>query len=137
LSEGRPVLVFPEGALGSSKPFSQRYQLKRLGRGGFAKVAIHAGVSLVPVAVVGAEEALPLLGKIPLRALGLPDLPITPGPLPTRWYIRFGEPIPTASLEPGAADNPAEIQRLVEQTRGAIEGMLQALLDERRSVFGV
>jgi len=136
LSEGRPVIVFPEGAQGTGKPFSERYQLKRLGRGGFAKLAVRAGVPIVPAAVVGAEEALPLLGKIPARALGLPDLPITPGPLPAKWSIRFGEPIDTAALGAGAAEDFKTIQSLVERTREEIEGMLRTLLSERRSVFG-
>jgi 1-acyl-sn-glycerol-3-phosphate acyltransferase len=135
LSERRPVIVFPEGAQGTGKSFRERYQLKRLGRGGFAKLAVRAGVPIIPAAVVGAEEALPMLGKLPMRALGLPDLPIMPAPLPAKWSIRFGEPITTGSLGPGAADDLREIQRLVEQTRVQIEGMLQALLGERRSIF--
>lgn len=136
VSEHRPVIVFPEGAQGTGKSFRERYQLKRLGRGGFAKLAVRAGVPIVPVAVVGAEEALPMLGKLPGRALGLPELPITPGPLPAKWSIRFGEPIETQSLGWAASDDPKTIQRIVEQTRESIEGMLQALLKERRSVFG-
>jgi 1-acyl-sn-glycerol-3-phosphate acyltransferase len=136
LSEGRPVIVFPEGAQGSGKSFRERYQLKRLGRGGFAKLAVRAGVPIIPAAVVGAEEALPSLGKLPGRMLGLPDLPLFPGPLPAKWSIRFGEPIQTAALGPAAAEDLREIQRLVEQTRAQLEGMIQALLQERRSVFG-
>ncbi|HLL52407.1 MAG TPA: lysophospholipid acyltransferase family protein [Myxococcaceae bacterium] len=135
LSEKRPVIVFPEGAQGTGKSFRERYQLKRLGRGGFAKLAVRAGVPIIPAAVVGAEEALPLLGKLPGRMFGLPDLPLIPGPLPAKWSIRFGEPIPTHSLGPAAAEDLHEIQRVVEQTRAQIEGMLQALLSERRSIF--
>lgn len=135
LEERRPVIVFPEGVQGIGKPFQQRYQLKRLGRGGFAKLAVRAGLPIVPVAIVGAEEALPLLAKLPTRFLGLPYLPVTLPPLPSKWTIRFGEPLAPPSSGAAASEDPAAVQPLVDGTRGAIEGMLRAILDERRSVF--
>ncbi|HVE85855.1 MAG TPA: lysophospholipid acyltransferase family protein [Myxococcales bacterium] len=135
LEEKRPVIVFPEGVQGIGKPFQQRYQLKRLGRGGFAKLAVRAGLPIVPVAIVGAEEALPLLAKLPTRFLGLPYLPVTVPPLPSKWSIRFGEPLAPDSTGPAASEDPAVVQHLVDGTRGAIEGMLRAALDQRRSVF--
>jgi 1-acyl-sn-glycerol-3-phosphate acyltransferase len=135
LDELRPVIVFPEGIQGLSKPFAQRYQLKRFGRGGFVKLALRTGAPIVPVAIVGAEETVPLFGKIPASFLGLPYLPLTPPPLPARWTIRFGEPIHMGELPPEAADDMSQVQRLTERTRESIQGMLQALLKERRSVF--
>ena len=87
------------------KLFRERYRLNRFGRGGFVRLARKAGVPIIPVAIVGAEEIHPVLGKITSLAepLGLPYIPITPtfpwlGPLgllpvPTKWTIRFGEPI--------------------------------------------
>jgi 1-acyl-sn-glycerol-3-phosphate acyltransferase len=135
LEERRPVIVFPEGIQGIGKPFQQRYQLKRLGRGGFAKLAVRAGLPIIPVAIVGAEEAMPLLAKLPTRFLGLPYFPVTIPPLPTKWTIRFGEPLSAGATGSGPAEDPAVVQPLVDGTRGAIEGMLRAMLDERRSVF--
>ena len=136
LDEQRPVLVFPEGYQGMSKPFAQRYQLKRFGRGGFVKLALRTGAPIIPVAVVGAEETSPLLGRIPAGFLGVPYLPLTgPVPLPAKWFLRFGEPISTQELGPEDADDLAEVQRLTERTRESIQGMIQALLRERRSVF--
>jgi 1-acyl-sn-glycerol-3-phosphate acyltransferase len=136
LDEQRPVLVFPEGYQGLSKPFAQRYQLKRFGRGGFVKLALRTGAPIIPVAIVGSEETSPLLGRIPASFLGVPYLPLTsPLPLPARWTLRFGDPIGMEELGPDAADDLAEVQRLTERTREAIMGMLQALLRERRSVF--
>jgi 1-acyl-sn-glycerol-3-phosphate acyltransferase len=135
MDELRPVIVFPEGIQGLSKPFAQRYELKRFGRGGFVKLALRTGAPIVPVAIVGAEETVPLLGKIPARFLGIPYLPVTPPPLPARWTIRFGEPINVSELPPEAAEDLSQVQRLTERTRESIQGMLQALLKERRSVF--
>jgi 1-acyl-sn-glycerol-3-phosphate acyltransferase len=136
LDERRPVLVFPEGYQGLSKPFAQRYQLKRFGRGGFVKLALRTGAPIIPVAIVGSEETTPLLGRIPASFLGVPYVPLTsPMPLPARWTLRFGEPMSMEGLGPDAADDLAEVHRLTERTREAIQGMLQALLRERRSVF--
>ncbi|WPB73036.1 1-acyl-sn-glycerol-3-phosphate acyltransferase [Archangium violaceum] len=135
LDELRPVIVFPEGIQGLSKPFAQRYQLKRFGRGGFVKLALRTGAPIVPVAIVGAEETAPLFAKLPAGFLGLPYLPLTPPPLPARWTIRFGDPISMGELPPEAAEDMSQVQRLTERTRESIQGMLQALLKERRSVF--
>ncbi|WP_233262122.1 hypothetical protein [Vitiosangium sp. GDMCC 1.1324] len=75
---------------------------------------------------------MPLLGKIPARFLGIPYLPVTLPPLPARWAIRFGEPISMGELPPEAAEDMSQVP---ERTRESIQGMLQALLKERRSVF--
>ena len=37
LRAGELVLVFPEGVRGTGKPFSERYHLRRFGRGGFVE----------------------------------------------------------------------------------------------------
>jgi acyltransferase-like protein len=55
LGAGLAVAVFPEGSR-ADKPPSQSYRLERFGRGGFAKVALRAGATVVPCAVVGSEE---------------------------------------------------------------------------------
>ncbi|NVJ27752.1 1-acyl-sn-glycerol-3-phosphate acyltransferase [Myxococcus sp. AM011] len=136
LDEQRPLVVFPEGYQGLGKPFAERYRLKRFGRGGFVKLALRTGAPIVPVAIVGAEETSPLLGRIPAGFLGLPYVPLTPpGPLPAKWSIRFGEPIAMDGLSPEAADDLGEVGRLTERTREAIQGMIHTLLRERRSVF--
>src|SRR6184192_1044795 len=68
------VLVFPEGVKGTGKLYHERYQLKRFGRGGFVEIAMRAGVPVVPIAVVGAEESMPILFKVNwlAKALGVP-----------------------------------------------------------------
>ena len=42
------ALVFPEGTKGTGKPYSERYQLRRFGRGGFVQIAMRAGVPVDP-----------------------------------------------------------------------------------------
>ncbi len=131
LEEKRPVAVFPEGIQGISKPFGERYQLKRFGRGGYVKLAVRLNVPIVPVAIVGAEESMPLLARLPGRMLGLPYLPITVPPLPAKWHIRFGEP---TALE-GSEDDLAWVTQMNDRTRESIEGMLTSMLRERSSIF--
>lgn len=137
LENERAVIVFPEGAQGLGKRFGERYQLKRFGRGGYVKLALRLGAPIIPVALVGSEETMPLLAKLPGSWLGLPYLPITPlpVPLPARWSIRFGEPIDLESLGAESAEDQAAVQRLNERTRSAIRSMLDELLAARGSVF--
>jgi 1-acyl-sn-glycerol-3-phosphate acyltransferase len=136
LGEDRPVIVFPEGIQGIGKRFAERYRLMRFGRGGFAKIALRMRAPIVPVAIVGAEEASPLLGKLPGALFGIPYLPITsPVPLPSRWMIRFGEPIFLEDFPSDAAYDLDVVQDLTDRTRGSIQTMIASLLEARGSAF--
>jgi 1-acyl-sn-glycerol-3-phosphate acyltransferase len=147
LRRGEVVGVMPEGFKGIGKPFGERYKLQRFGRGGFVSTALAAGVPIVPCSIVGAEEIHPMLGnaKTLARLLGLPYFPLTPTfpwfgllgavPLPTKWTIEFGEPIPTDGYPPEAADDPMLMFNLTDQVREQIQHTLYKLLVERRSVF--
>ncbi len=145
---GELVGVCPEGYKGLGKPFSQRYQLQRFGRGGFASSAIRAGAPIIPCAIVGAEEIFPMIANArPVaRLFGFPYFPITPLfpwlgplgaiPLPSKWLIGFGEPVPTDGYEPGAADDPATVFELSDQVRERVQQLLYKLLLERGEAFG-
>lgn len=147
LGAGELVSVFPEGFKGVGKPYSQRYKLQRFGRGGFVTAALRTGVPIIPVSIVGAEEIYPLLGDIkPLaRALGLPYFPVTPTfpwlgllgaiPLPSKWLIEFGEPIPTDVYAEGAADDPMVVFNLTDRVRETIQQSLYRLLLRRGHPF--
>src|SRR6202021_3099972 len=76
---GQLALVFPEGTKGPSKTYSDRYRLRRFGRGGFVEIAMRAGVPIVPIAVVGAEESMPILFRVNsvAKLLNLPYFPVT------------------------------------------------------------
>ena len=73
------ALVFPEGTKGPSKSYTDGCRLRRFGRGGFVEIAMRAGVPVIPIAVVGSEEAMPVLFRLPTlaKALGVPYFPIT------------------------------------------------------------
>lgn len=132
LGEGRPVIVFPEGVQGMNKCFRERYQLKPFGRGGFVKIASRAQVPLVPVAIVGAAEASPVLAKLPIPTLGLRSLPLTVPPLPTKWRIHLGPPLELGQLD--LEDAPA-VAEWTERIRSTVQRMLDDTVRERGSVF--
>jgi 1-acyl-sn-glycerol-3-phosphate acyltransferase len=141
------LAVFPEGVQGIRKLFSERYQLQRFGRGGYIRLALRMQAPIVPCAIVGAEETNPLLYRLEYVAglLGLPYIPVTPtfpllGPLglvpaPSRWTIRFGEPVSLDGYGPQAAEDHVLVGRLSERVRGAIQAMLDNGVRERKSVW--
>jgi 1-acyl-sn-glycerol-3-phosphate acyltransferase len=147
LGAGHFVVVFPEGVKGAAKVFRERYQLKRFGRGGVIRVALETGAPLVPVGIVGAEEAHPILFKwqTPARAVGLPFLPVTPTfpwlgplgalPLPSKWVIRIGSPVSFSELAPDAASDELLLSRLTEELRSEIQALVRTGLDARESVW--
>jgi 1-acyl-sn-glycerol-3-phosphate acyltransferase len=146
--EGRLVLVFPEGQKGSRKLYWQRYRLRRFGRGGFVRTAMRAGVPIVPIAVMGAEEAMPIFAHVPLlqRLTGLIYFPINHAfphfglaaalmYLPAKFKIRFLEPVDLSVYGPDDAEDLALVQRLTEEIRGRIQAELDELQLTRRSIW--
>jgi 1-acyl-sn-glycerol-3-phosphate acyltransferase len=148
LTDGELVGVFPEGFKGIGKPFSDRYQLRRFGRGGFAVSAIRAGAPIVPCAIVGAEEIYPMVGnaKSLARLLRLPYFPVTPLfpwlgpvgaiPLPSKWIIEFCPPVPTDGYPAASWQDPDVIADLAAAVRHTVQRKLDELLAERGPAFG-
>ena len=147
LEQEQLVAVFPEGFKGAGKLFKERYRLARFGQGGFIQMALKTHSPIIPVAVVGAEETYISLVKSPVLAklTGLPYFPISPTfpwlgllglvPLPTKWYIDFGEPIPMDTCGPDAADNVVFLSQLSDQVRNIVQEMIYSRLSKRRSIF--
>jgi 1-acyl-sn-glycerol-3-phosphate acyltransferase len=137
LAADEALLVFPEGVRGLNKPFSERYQLQKFGIG-FLRLALESGAAVVPCAVVGAEEQAPAIADLkPLaRLLGFPAFPLTPTilplPLPSRYQIRFGEPM---RFSGSPDDEDAELERKVAEVQGAVRALIERGLAERRSIY--
>ena len=146
--EKQLVLVFPEGTKGTGKLYKDRYHLRRFGRGGFVEIAMRAGVPVVPIAVMGAEETMPIIfksGRL-AKVLNLPYFPVTAnmlafGPagvvayLPAKFRIRV--------LPPVYFDVPADQERYSrsrvmeesERIRRMVQDALYDMLRKRRSVW--
>ena len=136
--EQQLVLVFPEGRKGTEKLFKDRYRLRRFGRGGFVKAAMKARVPIVPVALVGAEEAQPVFAQIPLLAqlTGLLYAPVSPLVyLPAKFTIRFLEPIPTDDMGEAPWGDRALVQTVSQDVRAVIQEALFEMVGRRESVW--
>jgi 1-acyl-sn-glycerol-3-phosphate acyltransferase len=136
LARGELLAIWPEGISGPAKRFRDRYRIQAW-RVGFAELAIRHGAVVVPVAIIGAEESWPLLGKLrALRAFGAPYVPIpaTPIPLPTHVRLRYGTPI-DFGRDPADADDPDIVAAAAYATRDALEHLIADALDARRGVF--
>jgi 1-acyl-sn-glycerol-3-phosphate acyltransferase len=133
------IAVFPEGVQGIRKLFRDRYRLQRFGRGGYIRLCLRTRAPLIPCAIIGGEEASPLLYRFDSLAdlLRLPYLPVTPGflPAPTKWRLKFGEPIAFDNYGPEAADDDLLVGRLSDRVRSTIQSMLENGLQKRRSIW--
>jgi 1-acyl-sn-glycerol-3-phosphate acyltransferase len=146
--DGQLALVFPEGVKGPSKLYKDRYQLRRFGRGGFVETAMRAGVPIVPIAVVGAEESMPILARSGTlaRVLGVPYVPFTAnvallGPLglfgyfPAKFKLRVLDPV-RFDVPAGRERYPrSRIMEESEAIRTRIQDALFDMLSRRRSVW--
>ena len=146
--EKQLVLVFPEGRKGTEKLVKDRYRVQRFGRGGFVEAAMRARAKLVPVCVVGAEEAAPVFAqsKLMQRVTGLLYFPITPtfpwlgpagmlGYLPAKFKIRFLEPIDTTRMGSEPADDKSLVQSVSQEVRARIQENLHDMVGKRKSVW--
>jgi 1-acyl-sn-glycerol-3-phosphate acyltransferase len=146
--ERQLVLVFPEGAKGTGKHFRDRYKLRRFGRGGFVEIAMRAGVPIVPIAVVGAEESMPIIFKSKRLAklLNIPYFPVTANTLllgpaglvtyfPAKFKLRV---LPPVHLDAEPDQERYSRSRVMEESEAIRDQIQQALYDmlrARRSVW--
>lgn len=147
---GACVLVFPGGAREVSKRRGEEHQLIWQRRAGFARLALRHGVTIVPFAAVGVEDALDIvwdaddmargpLGRV-LDAVGLREdlrMPVvrgmgpTPIPRAERFDFHICSPIPTRGVEDPGSEEAAWAVR--EQTRIAIEDAIAHLRATREA----
>ena len=125
------LLVFPEGTKGTSKLYSDRYRLARFGRGGFIATAMRAGVPVIPVAIVGSEETMPTVARLP------GGWPVTLNALlfgPYGSGLQLPSAITARALEPVVFDEPPGLEQYptdrVADAAAQIRGRIQAAVDE-------
>ena len=126
LEQGHLVMVFPEGAKGAGKPFSERYRLQRFGRGGFVEIALRTGVAdragrgrrlrgdlpeARRVAPAGAADRRARTSRSRRRS---PRSGCSGAvPLPSKWRIEFCEPIDLSRLRARGGRGPRARVRAV------------------------
>jgi 1-acyl-sn-glycerol-3-phosphate acyltransferase len=151
LAEGRDVALWPGGEVDSLRPWTERDHADLAGRKGFVKMAIRAGVPIVPIATVGGADAMPVLirGDRLSRALRLDrllrlkvfpvavSLPwgIAPAalpqlPLPAKIRTRF---MPAVELEhdPARADDDDYVEDKYREVEDSIQHGMDALARKR------
>jgi 1-acyl-sn-glycerol-3-phosphate acyltransferase len=137
LETGELLLIFPEGVPGIAKHFKDRYKLQDW-RVGHVELAIRHRAPVVPFGVVGAEEQMPQIGRITTKIPGLPFIPITlsPLPLPVRYHILYGPPIPVhEDYRAEHADDPAAVREAAARVKAAVQALLDQGLAERTGIF--
>jgi 1-acyl-sn-glycerol-3-phosphate acyltransferase len=112
---------------------------------------MRAKAPIVPVAVVGAEEAAPIFAHVPAlqRLTGLIYFPITPtfphfgllgmlGYLPAKFRIRFLPPVPTERWA-HPPDQPWQdkglVQTVADEVRDTIQREVLEMVAKRRSAW--
>jgi len=137
LDDGELLVIFPEGTVGIGKAFRDRYRIQEW-RVGHAELAIRHRCPIVPVGIVGAEEQMPQIGRLPVRAFGAPYVPIfvPPFPLPVRYHVYYGDPIPLQDRYAAEdADDPDAVEQAADITRAAVQALLDRGVRERKGVF--
>ena len=158
LERGEKVLVCPGGELDSMRPFRKRHRVVFGARRGYVRLALRAGVPIVPVVSAGAHETLIVLddGQWLARLLRLDralNLKTWPLVLCLPWGLWLGVPPPhlplrtrirTEVLEPirferqgaEAANDPVWVEACHRQVHGAMEAALQRLAAAERRTKG-
>jgi len=151
LADGRDVAVWPGGEVDSLRPWRERDRANLAGRKGFVKMAIRAGVPIVPIATVGGADAMPVLmrGDGLSRALRLDkvlrlkvfplaiSLPwgIAPAalpqlPLPAKIRTRF-MPAVEVDTNPDRADDGDYVDQVYGEVQASIQRGMDALARKR------
>jgi 1-acyl-sn-glycerol-3-phosphate acyltransferase len=151
LAEGRDVAVWPGGEVDSLRPWTERDVANLAGRAGFVRMAIKAGVPIVPIATVGGADAMPVLirGDRLSRALRLDKLlrlkvfpvavslpwGIAPAalpqlPLPAKIRTRL-MPAVEVDHDPARADDDDYVQQKYREVQDSIQSGMAALARKR------
>jgi 1-acyl-sn-glycerol-3-phosphate acyltransferase len=157
LAEGHDVALWPGGEIDSLRPWTKRDEAILAGRKGFVRMAIKAGVPIVPIATVGGPDSMPVLtsGRKLAKALQIDRLArlktfpiaisapwgIGPAllpeiPLPTKIRTAFQDPI-VLSKDPAKASDERYVNRKYDEVQASIQHGMDTLARRRRlPLFG-
>src|SRR4051794_29495736 len=157
LAEGHDVALWPGGEIDSLRPWTKRDEAILAGRKGFIRMAIKAGVPIVPISTVGGPDSMPVLtrGRNLAKALQLDKIArikimpialsapwgISPAmlpeiPLPTKIRTAFQDPI-ELDTDPERVNDDAYVDKMYDEVQGSIQHGMDALARRRRlPLFG-
>src|SRR3954451_12291787 len=157
LAAGRDVAVWPGGEVDSLRPWTKRDKAILPGRKAFIRLAINAGVPIVPIATVGGPDSMPVLatGRRIARALQLDKIArlkmfpfalqapwgVSPAmlpeiPLPTNIRTAFQDPI-ELDYDPERAKDDKYLEKKYAEVEDSIQRGMDALARRRRlPLFG-
>ena len=157
LEAGHDVALWPGGEIDSLRPWTDRDEAVLAGRQGFIRMAIRAGVPIVPIATVGGPDSMPVLarGQRLARALQLDKVArlkmfpisiqapwgIAPAmlpelPLPTKIRTAFQPPV-RLSRDPAKAKDDDYVQRKYDEVQQSIQDGMDTLARRRAfPIFG-
>jgi 1-acyl-sn-glycerol-3-phosphate acyltransferase len=151
LAEGRDVALWPGGEVDSLRPWVERDRANLAGRKGFVKMAIRAGVSIVPIATVGGADAMPVLFRgdrlskflqldkvlrlkvFPLAVSlpwGIAPAALPQLPLPAKIRTRFMPPVELDN-DPARAEDDDYVQSKYDEVQDSIQQGMDALARKR------
>lgn len=126
LEDERLLMVFPEGARGTAKLYTERNSLVDFGTG-FIRLAMKTKTPIVPFGFAGGGSAVPTvmnlyaLGKL----MGVPYIPVTPYllpvPRPVKLALCYGEPM---FFEGSGNEDDAVIIEHVQKVKTAIQSLI-------------
>lgn len=151
------VLVYPGSDHDAFRSFRERARVVLGGRKGFIRLALRAGVPIVPVISAGTHEQLIVLSRgdklarlvhahelartevLPL-VMALP-WGVVPGfvpyiPLPAQTTIAFGEPMRFPGLGPKDAEDPELVEHIYRDVEREMQRILDRLSRGRRFLIG-
>ena len=157
LEAGHDVALWPGGEIDSLRPWTDRDEAVLAGRQGFVRMAIRAGVPIVPIATVGGPDSMPVLarGRRLAKALQLDKVArlkmfpisiqapwgISPAmlpelPLPTKLRTAFQPPV-KLSRDPAKAKDDDYVERKYDEVQQSIQDGMDTLARRRAfPIFG-
>ena len=157
LEAGHDVALWPGGEIDSLRPWTDRDEAVLAGRKGFIRMAVNAGVPIVPIATVGGPDSMPVLarGRRLARALQLDKVArlkmfpisiqapwgISPAilpelPLPTKIRTAFQAPV-KLSRDPAKAKDDDYVERKYDEVQQSLQDGMDILARRRAfPVFG-
>jgi 1-acyl-sn-glycerol-3-phosphate acyltransferase len=150
LAAGAPVLVYPGGDWETHRPSWEGNEIDFAGRKGFIRLALEAGVPIVPVVSIGGQETALFLGRgaglaKALRLDKLARLKVLPISIALPWGLNVGdfaghiplpakitiEVLPPIELEEEFGPNP-DVDEIYAHVTSQMQAALDGLAAERR-----